>query len=80
MSTQTEELAARNCQNAIFQISRPRQISMLARDPHDCVDSLVARKVRTILVATLIFTHHHHDPNLKIGQRFVWVMVVRCGE
>ena len=23
---------------------------------------------------------HHHDPNLKIGQRFVWVMVVRCGE
>ena len=23
---------------------------------------------------------HHHDPNLKIGQHFVWVMVVRCGE
>ena len=21
----------------------------------------------------------HHDPNWKIGQRFVWVMVVRCG-
>ena len=23
---------------------------------------------------------HHHNPKCKIGQHFVWVMVVRCGE
>ena len=36
----------------------------------------------TVKLAALVLTGRcsHHNPKCKIGQHFLWVMVVRCGE